>query len=471
VDSAEAEEQIFAGTVYNLEVAGAHTYFANGILVHNCHHFTASTYRRAFEFFDAKRLGVTATPDRADEVALGMILEDVAFTYDIGDGIADGFLVPLVGQSVQLDEIDISGVQDSAGDLSAGQLDDAMFKAVNGIVARSRELEPDRPALYFWPGVRCAEAAAARANALRPGSAEWVAGELRADGADCPVKNAIRRFRNGELKELHNCQVLTEGFDAPPTSLIVLGRPTKSRALIVQKIGRGLRSLPGVIDAFPDKRQECERRAAIANSAKPNAVVLDFVGNAGKHTLVDPVDALAGNHTDEEVEEVKKLIKKGNAADIREALKEAREKLARAAMAAKVRVKSRETQWDPFKILDVDLGDSERYTRRFGFKPPSERQADALKKFGIDDKELEGLSRSAASKLLDSLFKRKADGLASLKQVKQLKKYGIVETAVKADRAKEAMAYLNEQGWGRYGKIDPAKLTEIVYGTRQPGED
>lgn len=441
------------------------------VIADEAHHILAPTYRRAFDFFDAKQLGVTATPDRADEKALGQVFEDVAFTYDIEDGIEDGFLVPLRGTSVQLDEIDISGVEESAGDLSAGQLDDAMYRAVNGIISRSRELEPDRPALYFWPGVRCAEAAAARANALRPGSAAWVAGELREDSPNCPVKDAIRRFKSGELRELHNCQILTEGFDAPPTSLIVLGRPTKSRSLIVQKIGRGLRSLPGTIDAFTARAESVQRRAAIDASPKRDCVVLDFVGNAGKHKLVGPVDALAGNHTEEEVEEAKKKLKKGEATDIRAALKEAREKLQRAAQKAKVKVKSRESTWNPFEVLDVDMAQADRYVRRFGFKPPSEKQLAALEKFGMEKRDLEDLSRNAASKLLDSLFKRKAEGLASLKQVRQLAKYGVAEKNLPAERAKQAMEYLAKNGWGRTGKIDPTVLTSIVYRNRQPGED
>lgn len=441
------------------------------VIADEAHHILAPTYRRAFDFFDAKQLGVTATPDRADEKALGQVFEDVAFTYDIEDGIEDGFLVPLRGTSVQLDEIDISGVEESAGDLSAGQLDDAMFRAVNGIVSRSRELEPDRPALYFWPGVRCAEAAAARANALRPGTAAWVAGELREDSPDCPVRDAIRRFKKGELKELHNCQILTEGFDAPPTSLIVLGRPTKSRSLIVQKIGRGLRSLPGVIDQFPDREAAERRRSAILASAKPDCVVLDFVGNAGKHKLVGPVDALAGNHTEEEVEEAKKKLKKGEASDIREALKEAREKLQRAARQAKVKVKSRETKWNPFEVLDVDMDQSERYVRRFGFKPPSEKQVEALKKMGIPEEQLEGLSRHGASKLFEAMGKRREQGLATLKQVKLLSRYGLTDDKIQFSRASEAMTYLAKQGWGRNGKIDPQELLRIVYRDRQPGED
>jgi superfamily II DNA or RNA helicase len=71
-------------------------------------------------------------------------------------------------------------------------------------------------------------------------------------------------FRAGRVRYLVNCMIATEGFDAPTADLIVQGRPTLSRALYSQMIGRGTRALPGVVDRYgtPD-----ERRGAIAARA------------------------------------------------------------------------------------------------------------------------------------------------------------------------------------------------------------
>lgn len=108
------------GLVYNLEVSNGNTYFANGVLVHNCHHSTASTYTDCINYYrqnpKLKVLGVTATPDRHDKEALGKVFETVADTYEIVDAIEDGWLVPVMQQFVTVDGLDYSGIRTTAGD-------------------------------------------------------------------------------------------------------------------------------------------------------------------------------------------------------------------------------------------------------------------------------------------------------------------------------------------------------------------
>jgi len=66
------------------------------VVVDEGHHIVSASYRKVLDWFGpAKILGVTATPDRADEKALGQIFDSVAYVYDIEAGIDDGFLVPL----------------------------------------------------------------------------------------------------------------------------------------------------------------------------------------------------------------------------------------------------------------------------------------------------------------------------------------------------------------------------------------
>src|SRR5690606_14277797 len=98
--------------VYNLEVEWNHNYFANGVLVHNCHHAPSKEYQRIVQYFsqnpNCKILGVTATPDRSDEIAMSEVFESVAYQYDILDGIRDGYLVPIKQASVQVESLDLS---------------------------------------------------------------------------------------------------------------------------------------------------------------------------------------------------------------------------------------------------------------------------------------------------------------------------------------------------------------------------
>lgn len=255
--------------VYNLEVEGCHTYFANDALVHNCHHFVGNTYTKPFDFFAAaKVVGVTATPDRADEKALGKQFESVAYCFDILQGIEAGYLVPIAGKQIELGEIQLDGIKDVAGDLAKGQLDEVMVRAVEGIVSKTLELERERQAIGFFPGIKSAEYAAERFNALEPNSTGFIHG-----GTDPSLRNQITAdYKSGKLRRLMNVGIAIEGFDAPATSLIIQGRPTKSRMFYAQTVGRGTRVLPGTVDHLDGAERSAERRAAVAASLKPSCI-------------------------------------------------------------------------------------------------------------------------------------------------------------------------------------------------------
>ncbi len=205
------------------------------IVVDEAHHYVAKTYRRPLEYFTkAKILGVTATPDRGDAKALGRIFESVAYVMDIEDGIDAGYLVPLTGKEVFLDEIHLENIGATGGDLNVGELDEAMLKACEGIVKETLRLAGDRRGIAFFPGVRSAEYAMQAFNRERPDCAVFISGAMD------PMlrKSVVDQFKKGRWQYLCNCMVATEGFDAPDVSVIVMGRPTKSRALCSQMVGR-----------------------------------------------------------------------------------------------------------------------------------------------------------------------------------------------------------------------------------------
>jgi superfamily II DNA or RNA helicase len=411
----------------------------------------------------ARVLGVTATPDRSDEKALGQIFDDVAFIMDISDGIDAGYLVPIRGKQVHLDEIDISGVKKSKGDLQVGQLDEVMLNAVEGIVHETLRLEPNRQGLAFFPGVRSAEYAADRFNAAVPESA----GVISAKTEENERKRIVHEFKTGKIKYLCNCMIATEGFDAPSASMIIQGRLTLSRSLYAQMTGRVVRTLPDLVEKLEGPAMAEYRKAKISASAKPDCMVLDFVGNSGRHSLMSPVDILGGNYSEAEVVEAKKRAKKAPGADQRALLEEARAALLKRAKASRTRVRSRVKDFDPFAVLH--LKHDSKYTMRFGHKPATKKQKTALDRFGIPD--VDELSKADASKLLDSLFKRADLGLASPRQLKQLQRFGITDINVSRARASEAMGYISSTGWGKKQTVDPATLQAIIHRRRQPGDE
>lgn len=431
------------------------------IIADEFHHYIARTYRKPLDYYsDAKVLGVTATADRGDEKALGQICDDVAYTMDIGEGIAAGWLVPIEARRVVLEEINLDDVGKSAGDLAAGQLDEAMQKACQGIVDKTLEYAPSRQGIVFLPGVRSSEYAAELFNKRTPGSAVCISGETEPDLR----RRMVEDFRAKRVRYLVNCMIATEGFDAPGADLIVQGRPTLSRALYSQMIGRGTRPLPGVdYGETPHDRQ-----AWIAASAKPNCLVLDFVGNTDKHSLITMVDVLGGDYTEAEVKRAKEKEKKeGGAVNAYAMLELARAELRALAARQQAQVRARSWQVDPFKVIGVARDSVNYLDTRYGFRPMTEGQRNGLIKLGFTAADLEGIGKRGAEAMFGKVSKRIERGLASFKQLRVLRKYAPCGDDLSFDAARSALDYIAGTGW----KPQAERLNAILGGGREPGSD
>lgn len=429
------------------------------IIPDEAHRYLSKTFRKTVEYFDsAKVAGITATPDRGDEQALGQLFEDIAYVMDITDGIDAGYLVPVRATRVTLGEIELDGIGKSGDDLVAAQLDEAMVKAVEGMVHKTLELEPTRQGIFFAPGVKTAEYFMRKMNLLRPGSCAFVSGSTEL----MERKRLVADYRRGVYQYMANCAVFTEGFDAPTTSLIIMGRPTLSRSLYAQCAGRATRVLPGVVDGLPWKAASAQRRDAIRSSAKPDCMLLDFVGNS-KHNLASPEDVLGGSYTPAEVEKAKTLTSEEPGSDITDNLRRARAVLAALATRLKAsKIQAEARPYDPFHALGMPISDGERYANSFGKRPVSEGQVAALRSAGVPDDELRGMSRRAAGKLLDVLAERRAAGLATYKQMRQLRRFGVERSDISFERASAAMNYITSKGWGRKGEISQDALQTIL---------
>lgn len=429
------------------------------IIPDEAQHFVANTYVRPLEYFaDAKILGLTATPDRADEKALGKVFDSVGYCRDILAGIEDGYLVPISGRQVELGEIQLDGLSKVAGDLAKGQLDEVMVRAVEGVVHKTLELERDRRAIAFWPGVKSAEYACERFNALEPDSTCFIHGKTEASLR----QRLVADFRSGKFKRLMNVGIAIEGFDAPATSLIIQARPTLSRMFYAQTVGRGTRVLPGTVEHMDGEERAADRRAAIAASGKHNCTVLDFVGNSTKHALMSPEDLLGGDYSDAEVELAKKKAKKDPGGDVRQRLEEARRELAAVAAAVRSKVTASVRSFNPFQVLDVDLTSSTRDDLRWGRLPPTEAQIGALQKMKVPPGVLKGLSEREAKKLLAEQRRRYAAGLATYAQLAQLKRFGLEDASISFKGAGLALTYVSSCGWGKDRPVDNARVEQLA---------
>lgn len=221
------------------------------IIVDECHHAAASTYRRILEYFQPRlTLGFTATPNRGDKVRLDNVFSDIIFTRDLRWGIEQGYLCDILCKRVQIG-YDLSRVRTMGGDYAPGELDEAMDGTADAIAEAYRD-HAVGATLIFAVSVHQAEEIASRID-----GAVVVTGETK-DRA-----GIIRDFTAGKIPCLVNCMVFTEGTDIPRVETVIIARPTQSDALYTQMVGRGLRLYPW----------------------KERLVLIDCVGVTGKASL------------------------------------------------------------------------------------------------------------------------------------------------------------------------------------------
>jgi type I site-specific restriction endonuclease len=225
--------------------------------------------------------------------------------------------------------LDFSHVRTTAGDLNGADLAAVMeaeeniqgvchpaLEVIHGLPPHSLTQLPvnewgrllgekkPRRTIVFTASVVQAEACCNILNRGANGLAEWVCGETKHDDR----RLILSRFMSGETSVVCNCGVLTEGFDNPWVEVIIMARPTKSRSLYAQMVGRSTRTLPGLVDGVPTKDL---RLQAIKQSPKPYCRIIDFVGNSGKHKLITAFDILGGKHSERIVERAIKSAKEG----------------------------------------------------------------------------------------------------------------------------------------------------------------
>jgi superfamily II DNA or RNA helicase len=296
------------------------------LIIDEAHHSTSKSYVQIIDYFkqnpNLKILGVTATPDRADKEALGQIFETTAFQYEILDGIENGWLVDVTQMFYQVESLDFSHCRTTAGDLNGADLGAVMEdeEIVLGVCQPTLEVmfalppktlsampppewnafltklgRTPRRTIMFTASVAQAKSCYSVFNRAMPGIAEWVCGKTKKEDRVYILEN----FQSGRTALVANCGVLTEGFDNPGVEVIVMARPTKSRALYAQMVGRSTRPLPGLVDKWPTAS---ERKLAIALSGKPFCRVIDFCGNTGRHRLMTSMDILGGKVSDDVVQ-------------------------------------------------------------------------------------------------------------------------------------------------------------------------
>jgi len=407
------------------------------LIIDEAHHATSKSYRACIDHYlanpDCRLLGVTATPDRADKLALGNVFETVAYEYPVTQAIQDGWLVPVRQKLVKVGSLDYSKISTCAGDFNQGELAEVLEeeKNLHGIASPTLEICGQRRAIIFAASVRQAERLAEIINRSTKDKADWLCGKTPKEER----KQKLARFKSGERQFMVNVGVLTEGFDDAGVEVVVMARPTKSRALYAQMAGRATRPAAEIAAKLGDAEKATERRDMIAKSSKPSCLIVDFVGNSGRHKLVSAIDILGGESLDPDDEEALAIARERceeseDGLDVQEEIEKAREEIKvrkqeEAKRRAFITLSAKYTviPVDPFDVYDVAQADAQTRSlldrRMLSWK---QRQL-IRERIGIDP---DSLSTADGKALIDSYFKRSARGLATLKQTRYLRKHGVM---------------------------------------------
>ena len=230
------------------------------LIVDECHHAAANTYQKIFTYFHPKFiLGLTATPERSDGEDMLELFQNVAHKMDLKTAVERGILVPIrcirVKTNIDLTDVRINGIKYNSQDLESklfiperNQLIvDTYLKYVNG-----------KKTVIFCASV---DHAAEIAKLLRDNGvkAEAVSGRDRVEVREKILKD----YETGSTNVLCACDLLNEGWDSPHTTVLFMARPTMSKTIYLQQLGRGTRRCPG----------------------KDDLLVIDFVDNANMFNM------------------------------------------------------------------------------------------------------------------------------------------------------------------------------------------
>ncbi len=226
------------------------------LIIDECHHASAKSYATILQYFKPSfTLGLTATPERADGEDLLEVFQSVAHKLDIKEAVETGVLVPVrcirVKTNINLQDVRINGFKYNALDLETAIVIPERNKL---IVDTYLQYAKGKSTVIFCTSVNHAETIA---GLLRDNGvvAESVSGRTES----VKRKKILKDYEEKKIQVLCACDLLNEGWDSPITEVLFMARPTMSKTIYMQQLGRGMRTHEG----------------------KDFLMVFDFVDNAG----------------------------------------------------------------------------------------------------------------------------------------------------------------------------------------------
>lgn len=247
------------------------------ILVDEAHLISSNKetmYRRFISAVKVKNsrvtiVGLTATPYRLMSGKIygqGKTFDDISYIVDLNQLISDGYLCPIhpfgSKEVPNLKKVKVRGGEYLLSDLEKAVEDEALV--ARGVWDAIRKAKGRNSILVFAITIHHAKMIMDSLKRNGQLKCELITGETPKELREFK----INQFKNGDIRWLVNVSVLTTGFDAPNIDCIVVMRPTMSKGLYCQMVGRGFRLSP--------KKTDC--------------LILDYGSNALRHGDIADID-------------------------------------------------------------------------------------------------------------------------------------------------------------------------------------
>lgn len=230
------------------------------LIIDEAHHASADTYQKVLAYFKPQfTLGLTATPERADDVNILEIFKNTPHKLDIQTAVEIGALVPVrcirIHTNIDMTKVRFNSVQYNIRDLDVKI---CVTERNQLIVDTWLDYVKDKRTVVFCASVKHAEQIAELFRAAGVATIA-VSGSMKTSERN----EQLARFAGGEVKVLCACDLLNEGWDCPQTEVLFMARPTMSKVLYTQQLGRGMRTAED----------------------KDYLMVFDFVDNASQYNM------------------------------------------------------------------------------------------------------------------------------------------------------------------------------------------
>lgn len=212
------------------------------IVVDECHHASSKMYRKIFQYIKPKFiLGLSATPERSDGEDLLHLFQNVAHKMDLKTAVEQGVLVPIrcirIKTDIDMKDVRIQGVKYNSQDLESK----LFIPQRNELIVNTYlQYVRGKKSVIFCASVNHAVLLAKllRENGVH---AQSVSGNDKV----ATRNQVLQQYEHGDIEVLCACDLLNEGWDSPRTEVLFMARPTMSKTIYLQQLGRGTRKSEG----------------------------------------------------------------------------------------------------------------------------------------------------------------------------------------------------------------------------------